>query len=391
MSETVWTQLIGEVHNSGRHMALAVTGGGTKAISQLLDVAGASRTVLEAVVPYAADSLVDWLGAEPEQWCSETTARQMAMRAWMRARELAPDISTTKLVGIGATASLATDRPKRGEHRIHVALQSECQTVSMSLTLKKGLRDRKKEQWLAAKLILLAVGESCEVDVRAAAITLAGQFVEGEVIKRDEQAAKTEWTELLTGQRKLVVSRYGSPNDLQMAVQPTVVFPGAFNPLHEGHRQMSELAAKWLGELVTFEMSITNVDKPTLDFVEIAQRLANLHKQERESSVVLTDAPTFREKGALFPGCTFVVGADTILRIAEPRYYLGGEDECLAAIEEMRQLGCRFLVFGRVVDGRFQGLGDLELPPALSKLCDEVKEREFREDVSSTALRAENS
>jgi len=365
-------------------MVLAVTGGGTKAISQLLDVAGASRSVLEATVPYAAAALEDWLGGEPEQWCSEVTARQMAMRAWMRARELAPDVATAGLVGVGATASLATDREKRGEHRVHVAMQTERQTVSMSVTLEKGLRDRKKEQWLAAKLILLGVGEICEVEVSAAAVTLAGQFVESEQVERHEQVAQAAWSELLTGQRKCVVMN-GSSGELGATVQPRVVFPGAFNPLHAGHRRMAVLAAERLCEAVAYELSMTNVDKPALDFVEIERRVQAFREQDPKARLLLTDAPTFREKARLFASCTFVVGADTVLRIAEPRYYAGGQQECGAAIAEIAELGCRFLVFGRLVEGRYQGLGDLNLPDSLREICEEVGG--FREDVSSTELR----
>ena len=158
MSETVWTELIANVHDSGRQLVLAVTGGGSKAISQLLDVAGASRSVLEATVPYAATAMEALLGGEPEQYCGELTARQMAMAAWMRARELAPDVPAEKLVGVAATASLASDRAKRGDHRVHVALQTATITVAMSLTLQKGLRDRKKRTVVGGKVDFVGSG-----------------------------------------------------------------------------------------------------------------------------------------------------------------------------------------------------------------------------------------
>ena len=52
--------------------------------------------------------------------------------------------------------------------------------------------------------------------------------------------------------------------------------------------------------------------------------------------------------------------------------------------------GCRFLVFGRARDDRFQSLKDIELPSELRSICDEVPEAEFRVDVSSSALRSRN-
>ena len=51
------------------------------------EVPGASRTVLEAIVPYSEGSLVRWLGGPPDRACSPPTARAMAMAAYCRARE----------------------------------------------------------------------------------------------------------------------------------------------------------------------------------------------------------------------------------------------------------------------------------------------------------------
>ena len=385
MAQTPWTDLIEHVHASETRLVLAVTGGGSKAISQLLDVAGASRTVLEAVVPYAAKSLTDWLGGQPKKYCSEPTARAMAMAAWMRARRLAPEITPTHLVGIGATASLASDRPKRGEHRVYVAVQTATDTASYSFQLSKGSRDRKKEQWLAAKLILIAVGEACNVDTAAAKLALNAQLLAHEQIESRHQQAETGWAQVLLGNQKwFAVSQAEAPADDK---QRQVVFPGAFNPPHAGHRRMAQIAAAKLGQSVAFEISITNVDKPPLDYMRLHERIKTFQQWDPTAKLLLTDAPTFLEKAALFPGCTFVVGADTMARIAESRYY---EDSLVArdvAMQTIAKYKCRFLVFGRHCDGKFQSLADLKLPAALLALCEEVAEVEFCEEISSTRLR----
>jgi hypothetical protein len=141
---------------------------------------------------------------------------------------------------------------------------------------------------------------------------------------------------------------------------------------------------------VAYELSITNVDKPPLDFIEIAKRTDALRELDNQATVLLTAAPTFHQKAALFAGCTFVVGADTLVRIGDPRYYDGGPSGCEAALGEIAARGCRFLVFGRVIDDRFRVLSDLAIPNSLRALCDEVPETEFREDVSSTELRTQD-
>jgi nicotinamide mononucleotide (NMN) deamidase PncC len=379
LSATAWTELVSAIHAGNCQAVIAVTGGGSKAISQLLEVPGGSRTLLEAVVPYSQSALEDWLGGAVEQACSEPTARAMAMAAWMRARRLAPAADPHSLLGVGATASLASNRPKQGQHRVHVGVQTATVTSSFTLPLTKGARDRKKEEWLAAKLVLTVLGEAAAVDVTEARQALLEQLHDLEPLELRHKNADAAWTAILLGQRDC------APH----AANVRAIFPGAYNPPHAGHLRMARCAADRLGEPVAYELSLTNVDKPPLDFLEIAQRLDALRTLDSEAMVLVTDAPTFRQKSALAPGCTFVVGADTLVRIADPRYYEGGQQGLATALAEIAARGCRFLVFGRQLNGRFQTLSDLAIPAALRTLCDEVPAAEFREDVSSTELRTQ--
>lgn len=383
MNEATWPNLITAIHASEHPTVLAITGGGSGAISQLLEVPGASRTVLEAIVPYASTAQADWLGSAADQACSESTARAMAMASWMRAQDLAPDSAAHQLVGVGATASLVSDRPKRGEHRIHVAIQTSTVTATYSLVLAKNERDRIAEEAIATQMILLGLAAACELEVNEAHTAFENQLQSTEQIVSARQQADSRWTNLLLGDR----SQVGYPDSFH----PQAVFPGAFNPPHTGHQRIARVAATKLGCPVAFELSITNVDKPPLDFVETDARLKGLQAFDAQTPVLLTDAPTFRKKSELFPGCTFIVGADTIERVGDPKYYSGAEGSFDAAIQQIADAGCRFLVFGREINGVFKTLSDLTLPPALKKLCDEVTTKEFREDVSSTEVRNGNT
>ena len=153
--------VIEALHAAPRRCVLALTGGGATAAAQLLAVPGGSRTVLEVIIPYHAQALSDYLGHEPQQACSSATSRALAARALERALWLAPDQAG---VGVGATASLATDRPKRGDHRVHVTWASATAMRTYSLTLQKGARDRADEEAVVAAVILTALADAFAVE-----------------------------------------------------------------------------------------------------------------------------------------------------------------------------------------------------------------------------------
>lgn len=382
MKKNFWKQLVSKIHSSGRQAVISMTGGGSQAIGKLLSVPGGSRSLLEAVVPYSMAALTEHLGGEPVQACCEPTARAMAMAAWIRAKRLAAD--PRSVVGVGCTASLVSDSPKRGEHRIHVGVQTATETTSFSLTLDKGKRTRQQEERLAAKLLLMALGEACGLGTNACHVALESKLLQGEQILCRRQVAPHEWTELVRGERKFVEW----PPEVAMEL-PKVLFPGAFNPLHIGHRLMAEVASEIAEAKVAYELSLTNVDKLPLDFLEIADRLVGIEKSDPGRGVLLTAAPTFNEKAELFPGTLFVVGADTLQRVADPHYYGDDLKRRDLAIQQIGAADCRFLVFGRMLRGGFCSLSDLQLPRELLQLCDEVSESAFREDISSTELRNE--
>jgi nicotinamide mononucleotide (NMN) deamidase PncC len=379
---------IDRIHASGTRFVLATTGGASEAISALLTVPGGSRTVLEATVPYSAAALVAWLGTPPEQFCHEYTARLMAMAAYQRAVGYSQSEDRQESVaGVACTASLASDRPKHGAHRVHVAAQTADFTAVASVELVKGARDRKEEERVAARLLLNVVAWACNLPDRLPLELLAGEHA----VEEDTDAPAT-WRDLFlgkvsavpAGESSRVRTRHKERSAGAAPASRRTIFPGAFHPLHDGHRRMAHVAVVRLGIPVEWELSITNVDKPPLDYHEMRLRAEQF---DAKTPLWFTRAPTFVEKAQIFRGATFVVGADTIARIAEPRYYDDDPHVCQEAMAAIAGAGCRFLVFGRKTPDGFETLSDLTLPPALRQICDEVPASEFRADVSSTELR----
>ncbi|MCX7428277.1 MAG: hypothetical protein NTW96_21940, partial [Planctomycetia bacterium] len=267
-------------------------------------------------------------------------------------------------------------RPRRGAHRAHVAIQTISFTATRSLVLEKGLRDRQKEEKIVTQLVLNSVAEACGLKP-SLDLGLTG----GEHVERAQTIAPPTWQSLLLAKTEAV--RQGGPPE-QEGEEGRVIFPGAFNPLHDGHRGMAKIAEELLGRPVEFEISILNPDKPPLDYWEMKRRAGQFGP---EHAVWLTRTPTFVEKARLFPGATFIVGTDTVRRIAEPRYYGDDETACRAALGRIAARGCHFLVFGRSLGTGFVSLHQIELPEPLRSICREVPAEQFREDLSSTELR----
>ncbi|MCL2349722.1 MAG: CinA family protein [Planctomycetaceae bacterium] len=475
-------QIVRRIHESPLRMGVAVTGGGSLAVGDLLAVPGASKTILEAVVPYSEAALADYLSREPEQCCSEQTARQLAMSAFLRAKKYVGTSETgSNLIGVGCTCSLASDRPKRGEHRVFWAVQTESQTFCAGVVFHKGARSRPEEERLAADLLLTTLaafaddsmcpsakpvgywellvwtqklsrhptflatkaaaslpsdGRCCPTLMSKSILAADWQtlLLAGETPSVRSVVAPDRWQRLLFSRRlETLEAEHGSPiaqgrlreaaataptgcgsleacvvlpNDMfadlaedhqKSSVQelPEFLFSGSFDPMHQGHRCMMEIVRERTGDAskVAFEITVQNVDKPPLDYLDIRDRLTSIAETPGMSDVPvwLTRLPRFVDKSRFFRNATFVVGADTLKRIAAQKYYQANDknknDDFADPFDALAENGCRFLCFARENDGHIETAETLDLPPNLRTLVESVPPDRFCDSISSTALR----
>ncbi len=384
------------IHTSPTAAAIVVTGAGSRAVAWLMAEAGASRTVLDAQIPYVRPALDEYVGARSEQHVSAVEAAAMAEEAFWRGLRLdaesRPDqIGARPVVGLACTATIATDRAKRGEHRSHAAVRTATDILTSSIIFEKGARDRDGEEEIASRLIVNLLAEACGVPDRLP-VDIPMDSRESDRLSQGSGPVSGPLSAVVAG------SGEAAAIDLDGATHAAppegcAVIAGSFNPFHDGHRRLAEVAADISGKESIFEMSVTNVEKPPLDLPILQARLAQMRRRRR---LVVTRAPTFVEKSRLMPGSTFVIGYDTAVRLFDDRFYPAYEADADVestgtawgvALSELRGNGCDFLVAGRASDQGFRTLADIDVPASFTGMLKQIPESAFRFDGSSSEIR----
>ena len=365
-----YLEIIKKVHSSPYRFVLVSSGGGTNAISEILKVPGASTSVLEAYVPYAKESLDYYLLKQPDHYCSLDTTLSMAAKAYSAAKKIDPDTNPKYLLGIAVTASLATNYSKKGEHKFFIAIQTYKYSSSFSYSFIKGELTREEEEQVVTDHIINAIAQSCEVQSKIISenSSLAVKTVE----------AQKNWVKLVDNKIDFV----SSSNRI-----PELIFPGSFNPFHSGHQSMSELAEKKTGLGLAYEICIQNADKPPLSYHEIEK---TLNQFNHGHEWVLTKAGKFTDKAELFPNSVFIIGADTLTRMLDEKFYLNRQD-MLNQLDLFNSHNINFLVFGRKIKNSFISLESVSIPEHIAKRFSGFGEEIFRDDISSTLIRKEES
>ncbi|KAI3791315.1 hypothetical protein L2E82_05059 [Cichorium intybus] len=267
---------------------------GVRVVAWLASVPGASNIVLEVIVPYSRMSMIQLLGKESESITSIF---------------LEPLQTSSPVVGVGFTGSLATARPKLGDHRFYLSTRTSNRLWASSVTLSKGLRTRDQEERVSSQVLLKAIADACKVQ---SSLTFDSDLTEDEVPDVTEQYFEEdqELEQLIQG--KICFKIFPFSNGTQTSNgERKVILSGSFNPLHDGHLKLREVAMSLCGGgYPCIELSAINADKPPLTVAQIKDRV-----KQFEKAVIISSQPYFYKKAEIFPGSAFVIGADTAARL----------------------------------------------------------------------------
>ncbi|MDM8527326.1 hypothetical protein QUF58_03865 [Anaerolineales bacterium HSG24] len=372
------------IHTTPHQLVFEFAGAGSQALTWLHSVGGSSRTVLEATDRYAPASLADLIGFRPTQFSSAEVATIMATKAFLRGSNLSPlSVDAPRpIIGVGCTATIATDRTKRGNHRAYIAIFEADQISSYELTMEKGERTREQEETLVSQLLIWAMAKTCNVvdnpSIESFQLKLGKETLTEQVSPHN--LLNYFMTENISW---LLVTPTG-----EMYTAPTLpdisLLSGSFNPLHNGHRHLAQAVQEMTGQPVYFELSLVNAEKQSIEVHESTRRLAQFADF---APLLLTQSPLFNQKATIFPQSNFIIGVDTAIRILQPQFYSHDPIQMDVAFETIRQAECRFFVAGRFHQGRFLSWSEVTCPPKFADLFVEIPASCFRLDISSTQIR----
>ncbi len=317
-----------------KRVYIVATGAGAGLQQRLWKVPGASSFLAGASLPYSKEAQDEVLGFTPEHFVTPDVALAYAISAYLKADNGDPDVEP---IGLALTAVVATGVQHRGDHRIHAAVVTSKGVLATDVILPKDGADMRIRDGLIADTIGYEL-------LMAGAGILSPETIEAH---RKESDGKTFRDATLDARRVLferpLFTRFG--RRLPAPQGNVLLFPGAFNPPHEGHfANAANATARASGEPALFQITASPPHKAALSLTDMLGRLR--HFKHKHDVLFMEGGALYIEKARRFPNSTFVLGSDALSRMLDPQW--GVEPEAL--LREFQELGTKFLISERDSD-----------------------------------------
>lgn len=291
----------------GATIYIASAGGGSLAVSELSAAPGRSSVILGSTFLNSMDLFNKFIGVnEWKKYASMESAERLARKS----QEIGGHGYSH--IGIGIACSLATFNEREGRDNLcNICIVGYNFSISHAVTLDRIFNMSDEQQ----------------------------RLYQEKRIADDVKYLVSIVTEILLNEYKS--SKYCTPIIIHKpSINSCVVniYPGSFNPIHDGHRFLKTNSEKLTGAKSYYELSLLNWDKPQTSIEEAKKRVDLIGEP-----VILTYSKTFVEKykwlKATYPQITainFIVGLDTWNRLS---------NEDLIFFQEAKDV--KFLVYGR--------------------------------------------
>jgi nicotinic acid mononucleotide adenylyltransferase/nicotinamide mononucleotide (NMN) deamidase PncC len=344
---------------------IIAAGAGAEIQQKLWSIPGCSSFFSGASFPYAQEEMEEILGFVPEQFVSETTAIDLAAAAYMKAFHQ----KGKSPIGIGVTASVASEKSHRGDHRFYVSIITDTQVKVGYWLLDKGVGFEKRKadgQLITDTVLSMLLGV---LDMSAFAALNAYKDVSVEAVNRFFAHPYFQ----ANGKRLQNVNNINY-----------VIMPGAYNPPHEGHFGLvSQYESLYSGKVI-FNITTNPPHKDELNLQACLKQAKMLQGTDRLFS---RNDPLYIDKARKHPNTPIIIGADAFLRLFDSKW----DPNIEASMEEFKSLGTKFFVGGRVVDGKFLSLNDVITTFNVDKLYQKYLnlfvELPGRWDITSSEIR----
>lgn len=330
MVNNMWQE---NLKQAGVNIHIVATGAGAGVIQQLWEVPGSSAYLSGFSFPYAQEEQIELLGFAPEHHCSEEMAIDLASVAYMKAYRF----GGKKPVGVGLTASVASEKEHRGDHRVYCCVMTDDIVRTYQYILIKGHGEfhRKLDGGSCDDLIFYML-----CDALGLHHTMFFQTA-------------TDATELAT--KRFFERPFFHANgtrDNGTLQDNDALMAGAFNPPHEGHFGMDAAYKAAIGGDTIYEITVDPPHKVALTVQDMLKRAKGLLGRNR---IFCKGDPLYIDKINKFPGHPILMGADAGLRLLDPKWGVSLQ-ELLDAVDRS---GITIYVAERMVDGKLITANDL--------------------------------